>query len=298
MKNLLPFIALSFFITSCISFKTFSEIEDRYANLRISHKVIEIQNSFFKEKIDSLKMDLKIKNKRLDSVFKSLIKTKNNLSKLKIDYQSLLSKSDIDIKARIKQNNALLDSLNIKQRELNIGLTRVKELERILKEKETKLKLLKKSLSDALLNFKGNGLTVEEKNGKVYVSMENKLLFNSGSWTIGKEGKKAIKQLSSVLAKNPEINILIEGHTDNVQYSGDGLIKDNWDLSTKRATAIVKLLLSNKNIVPQNLTAAGKGEFFPIASNNNEKGRASNRRIEVILTPQLDAITELINNIN
>ena len=165
-------------------------------------------------------------------------------------------------------------------------------------EKEKKLNLLRKNLSDALLNFEGNGLKVDQRNGKVYVSMENKLLFKSGSWKVQPDGRKAIKQLSNVLAGNPEINVLIEGHTDNVPYSGKGVIKNNWDLSTKRATAIIDLLLTNKLVLPQNITAAGRGEFFPIASNSNEKGRSANRRIEVILTPQLNEITKLLENIN
>ena len=223
---------------------------------------------------------------------------KSELSKLQNDYTFLSSKSDSDIKARINENNGLLDSLALKQYELSKGLERVGELERLVIEKEQNLSLLKKNLSDALLSFKGKGLTVEQRNGKVYVSMENKLLFKSGSWTVGNEGKKAINQLSNVLAENPEINVRIEGHTDNVPYSGDGPIKNNWDLSTKRATSIVQLLLNNKQILPQNITAAGRGEFLPVGPNSNEKGKSSNRRIEVILTPQLDAITELLENLN
>ncbi len=128
--------------------------------------------------------------------------------------------------------------------------------------------------------------------------MENKLLFKSGSWKVQPDGRKAIKQLSNVLAGNPEINVLIEGHTDNVPYSGEGVIKNNWDLSTKRATAIINLLLINKLVLPQNITAAGRGEFFPIASNSDEKGRSANRRIEVILTPKLNEISKLLENIN
>jgi chemotaxis protein MotB len=126
--------------------------------------------------------------------------------------------------------------------------------------------------------------------------MENKLLFESGSWAVGVEGKKAVKQLGSVLADNPDINVLIEGHTDNVPYSGNGTLKGNWDLSTKRATAIVEILRENESINPENLTAAGRGEYAPIATNDTAEGRAKNRRIEVILTPKLDEITKLLND--
>jgi len=156
---------------------------------------------------------------------------------------------------------------------------------------------LKDAISKALTNFEGKGLTVEQRDGKVYVSMENKLLFSSGSWAVGIEGTKAVNQLGNVLTYNPDIAVLIEGHTDNVPYTGSGQVKGNWDLSTKRATAIVNILRENKNISPENLTAAGRGEYAPIASNETTEGEAKNRRIEVILTPKLDEISKLLNDI-
>lgn len=148
-----------------------------------------------------------------------------------------------------------------------------------------------------MTNFKGKGLTVEQRDGKVYVSMENKLLFGSGSWSVGTEGRKAVEQLASVLAKNSDISILIEGHTDNVPYKGNTQLSGNWDLSTKRATAIVNILRENTSIIPENLTAAGRGEYVPIATNDTREGRAKNRRIEVILTPKLDEISKLLGEI-
>ena len=160
------------------------------------------------------------------------------------------------------------------------------------------MRKLKEKLSDALLNFEDKGLTVEARDGKVYVSMENKLLFRSGSWKVGAEGRLAIEELGNVLADNPDIAILIEGHTDNVPYSGKGPLKGNWDLSTKRATAIVNQLLENPDILPQNLTAAGRGEYLPIAPNSSRQGRAANRRIEVVLSPKLDEIKQIINTID
>ena len=156
---------------------------------------------------------------------------------------------------------------------------------------------LKNAISAALTNFEGNGLTVEQRDGKVYVSMENKLLFESGSWTVNTRGREAVIQLGNVLAKNPEIAVLIEGHTDNVVYSGNGNIKNNWDLSTKRATSIVSILTENTKILKENLTAAGRGEFAPIIANSTSEGRSKNRRIEVILTPKLDEISKLLNDL-
>ena len=167
---------------------------------------------------------------------------------------------------------------------------------RLTKQKKEALLELKQRLSDALLNFEGKGLTVEQRNGKVYVSMENKLLFKSGSWNVGSEGQRALGQLGIVLAENPDIVVMIEGHTDNVPFSPKNTLESNWDLSTKRATSVVTILLKNELILPQNLTAAGRSEYLPIAPNSNVDGRAANRRIEVILSPQWDEINALLNN--
>lgn len=183
------------------------------------------------------------------------------------------------------------------KKELDSRSNRVLELENVIAAKDAKMNQLKDAISKALTNFEGKGLTVEQRDGKVYVSMENKLLFSSGSWAVGSEGRKAVNQLGSVLANNPDIAILIEGHTDNVPYAGNGQLSGNWDLSTKRATAIVNILRENSSINPENLTAAGRGEYAPIASNDTSEGKAKNRRIEVILTPKLDEISKLLNDI-
>ncbi|MBC91589.1 MAG: cell envelope biogenesis protein OmpA [Flavobacteriaceae bacterium] len=298
MKQLKPIFFFTILFYSCVSTKTFREVENRYANLKMEYKSILEKNKLLNESNDSIIQFLNSKSKLLEIIGDSLMLVKNDLNDIKLNYESLESKSDSDIKSRIIENNNLLDSLAKIHYELKTGLNKVFELEKLVLEKEKKLNLLRKNLSDALLNFEGNGLKVDQRNGKVYVSMENKLLFKSGSWKVQPDGRKAIKQLSNVLAGNPEINVLIEGHTDNVPYSGEGVIKNNWDLSTKRATAIINLLLINKLVLPQNITAAGRGEFFPIASNSDEKGRSANRRIEVILTPKLNEISKLLENIN
>ena len=173
---------------------------------------------------------------------------------------------------------------------------RIAELESVIAAKDAAMNKLKDAISRALTNFEGKGLTVEQRDGKVYVSMENKLLFQSGSWAVGVNGKQAVQQLGSVLAENPDIAILIEGHTDNVPYTGTGVMNSNWDLSTKRATSIVQILKENSAIIPGNLTAAGRGEYAPMATNETNEGKAKNRRIEVILTPKLDEISKLLND--
>ena len=209
-----------------------------------------------------------------------------------------------------KKNRELLAQLEAKEQALaaeNARLQKLKqdmesrsqrilELENVIASKDAAMNKLKDAISRALTNFEGKGLTVEQRDGKVYVSMENKLLFQSGSWAVGVNGKQAVKQLGSVLAENPDIAILIEGHTDNDPYNGTGQLSGNWDLSTKRATAIVQILRENPAINPENLTAAGRGEYAPIATNDTNEGKAKNRRIEVILTPKLDEISKLLND--
>jgi chemotaxis protein MotB len=127
--------------------------------------------------------------------------------------------------------------------------------------------------------------------------MENKLLFESGSWTVGAEGKKAVDLVGKVLGDNPDISVLIEGHTDNDKITGTigGGVENNWDLSTKRATAIVTILSANAKVKKENLTAAGRGEYAPLLSNETADGKAKNRRIEIILTPKLDEISKMLN---
>ena len=157
---------------------------------------------------------------------------------------------------------------------------------------------LKDKISKALLGFENNGLTVTRKEGKIYVSMEEKLLFASGSAEIGAEGTKAIKNLGVVLAENPDINIMIEGHTDDLDYIPDAAIKDNWDLSVKRANTVVRILLQNKKIDPKRLTSAGRSEYDPLDPAKTSEARRKNRRTEIILTPNLDELFKLVDSNN
>jgi chemotaxis protein MotB len=230
------------------------------------------------------------------------------LNTLKESYEALEQNSNQLLSENIERNKELLKELEAKEKalseerkrlerlekDLEKRSSRIEQLEGLIATNEAKLNSLKDKLSDALVDFEGRGLSVEQRDGKVYVSMENKLLFASGSWNVGTEGKKAIKELASVLAQNPDISVLIEGHTDNDPYNGSGALKDNWDLSTKRATEVLKLLLNNNSIDPVNLTAAGKGEYVPVADNSTAAGKAKNRRIEVVLEPQLDEINKLL----
>ena len=155
--------------------------------------------------------------------------------------------------------------------------------------------MLKRNVANALLGFKGEGLSVEERDSKLYVSLENSLLFPSGSWEVNEKGKKAIVELAKVLVQQSEIQIMVEGHTDDVPYKGSGLIKDNWDLSVMRATAIVRILANNKGLKAYSITAAGKGPYNPLVENNSNENRAINRRTEIILSPNMDQLMELLD---
>ena len=166
-----------------------------------------------------------------------------------------------------------------------------------LQAKERELEAVRSSVTKALVGFADKGLKVETKDGKVYVSMENKLMFPSASWTVSREGANAIKELAKVLEQDTTLNIMVEGHTDNDPYRGNTAVKDNWDLSVMRATAIVKLLLQHGPAInPSRIEACGHGEFAPKADNSTAEGKAANRRTEIILTPNLDKLLRQMGN--
>jgi chemotaxis protein MotB len=137
---------------------------------------------------------------------------------------------------------------------------------------------------------------VVQKNGKVYISLEEDLLFASGKYEVNSGGVSALSKLSTALAIQKDLEILVEGHTDSIPLSGRGLVKDNWDLSVMRATNVVKVLLKTPSLDPLQLTAAGRAEFVPISTNKTKEGRSANRRIEMILSPNLDDLFELLDD--
>lgn len=221
--------------------------------------------------------------------------TKKLSGELQLTQDRLLKKED-ELKlleAALNKEQSNLNKLNI---ELKKREARVTELEAVLKKKDEAVNALKKKLSDALFGFEGKGLTITQKNGKVYVSMDENLLFASGSITVEAKGVEALKKVAKVLEQNEDINILIEGHTDDVPMAGKGEIKDNWDLSVMRATSIVKIITNNSNIDSKRLTAAGRGEYSPIDPEKTVEARKKNRRTEIILTPKLDELFKVLES--
>ena len=213
---------------------------------------------------------------QLSTTQEQLQKKQDDLKQLQIELDR--KKSDLDVL-----------TVELKKRE-----DRVKELEAILKQKDDAVNNLKKTVSDALMGFEGKGLTVTMKNGKVYVSLEESLLFKSGKWAVEPKGVEVLKKLAKVLETNSDINVMVEGHTDNVEMKGQGDVKDNWDLSAVRATSVVKIITNNSSVNPKRLTAAGRAEFFPLDDSKTKEARAKNRRTEIILTPKLDELLKVL----
>ena len=306
--------------TSCVSKKIYQDLENKYADLKKEHNALSDENGLLKTDKNQLELDKnnlqteldKTKAER-DKLAADYAATKKSLDNLKASYAALEKDSNDALEANINKNRQLLAELEAKQKalaaeqdrlnklkkDLEASSTRLAELEKMMADKDAAMKKLKETLTKSLKAFEGKGLTVTEKDGKVYVSMENKLLFESGSWTVGSEGKKAVDLVGKVLGDNPDISVLIEGHTDNDKITGTigGGVENNWDLSTKRATAIVNILSANAKVKKENLTAAGRGEYAPLMSNETAEGKAKNRRIEIILTPKLDEISKMLNEL-
>ena len=220
--------------------------------------------------------------------------TKELLEQLEKTQSELFAKED-----QLKKNTAVLEEKERKlldsQNELELRSLRVAELEAIINRKDSMVTALKQKISKALIGLEGDGLTIEQRNGKVYISLEEDLLFASGKYEINQSGKQALDRLSDVLSYQKDLEILVEGHTDSIPLTGRGLVKDNWDLSVMRATSVVKRLTSNSNLDPTQLIAAGRSEFVPIMSNSSSDGRSKNRRIEMILSPNLDDLFKLLD---
>lgn len=171
---------------------------------------------------------------------------------------------------------------------------RLREVEDALKKRDAATNALKDKLQQALLGFQQSGLTVDIRDGKVYVSLADKLLFPSGSIVIDEHGKQALQQLAAVLNKEADINIAVEGHTDIKKVINLGQIKDNWDLSVLRATSVTRYLTDVQKVDPKRLTATGKSEYQPIDPGTTPDALAKNRRIEIVLSPKLDELYNLI----
>lgn len=317
LKRFIFLSVITLTTTSCVSSKLYKELEGKYNTLKSDYDELSgnndleiLQKKELEQQLNALQASFDEVQSERNQLAQEVDALRKKYDNLDAAYTALEQNSSKSIEENAQKNRELLAQLEAKEQalaaendrlmrleaDMQERAQRIAELEALISAKDQAMTDLKNAISNALTAFEGKGLTIEQRDGKVYVSMENKLLFRSGSWAIGAEGKKAIRQLGNVLGENPDIAVLIEGHTDNVPFSSGGQVANNWDLSTKRATAIIAILSENKNINLENLTAAGRSEYAPIASNETSEGKAKNRRIEVVLTPKLDEISKLLNS--
>ncbi len=306
--RLLAVVLLAGAFASCVSTKKYNALTAKCneESSRLNTKVDELgtqvnELSFENEKYKKDVTKLKADTSRIGSMLRVLTADYNELDRshelLKSQYAANFEDSEEVMKAlKAAQDNILLreDKLKLLQSELEVKGKNLAELQAAMHKKDSITNALRKAVADALMGFEGKGLTVHMKDGKVYVSLEEKLLFASGKWDVSSDGISAIKNLAKVLENNPDINVLIEGHTDNVPLTGQNQVKDNWDLSAMRATSIVKILLANGKINPIRLVASGRGEYLPVEPNDSASNRAKNRRTEIILSPKLDELMQII----
>ena len=319
-----------FIFSSCITPKVYNELLDKHeiAQKKLTKnekKILQLKETLDDREKNIESLTLLVKALRTDSatITNELVSCQKKYDDLSITYDLLTSKSSRYMAEKANETKELLNQLektqselfakedelnkstsNLEekerkllssQKELELRSLRVAELEAIINRKDSIVTALKQKISKALIGLEGDGLTIVQRNGKVYISLEEDLLFASGKYEVNQTGKQALDKLSDVLSYQKDIEILVEGHTDSIPLSGRGLVKDNWDLSVMRATSVVKRLTSNTNLDPTQLIAAGRSEFVPLLTNNTSDGRSKNRRIEMILSPNLDDLFKLLD---
>jgi chemotaxis protein MotB len=259
--NLLAFVACLFLLTSCISQKKYSASLAR-------------------------EQDLMAKNTELAN---SITQLKGQIETLQRDNGRLIKQID----DAMKRASDATGTANMTQKQLESEQQRLWELRKILDQQKQAVEALRKKMADALVGFNSNELQVFVKNGRVYVSLQETLLFPSGSAVVNPKGKEALGTLAQVLNINPDINVIVEGHTDSIPIRGK--YEDNWALSVARSTAIVRILTDTYKVDPVRVSASGRSKYEPVDSNTTAEGRQRNRRTEIILAPKLDELMQLLN---
>lgn len=314
MKWLVPVLVLSVVMSSCIvSKKKYDDLlaqkvrlegdlTDKSSQLEKASKDLEDLNKALAQlKADTTKLGIDYRSSsdrlsqlerehgQLNATYKNLLTNSGKLNKDLAQQQTQLLAIQANLDKTRHENDSL--SVSLAERE-----KKVKELEQVLANKEKAVQDLKNKISNALLNFKENDITVKVKNGKVYVSLAEQLLFQSGSIEVDAKGVTALQQLAKALKDQKDINIMVEGHTDNVPISKKSqYMNDNWDLSVMRATSITKILTKG-GVAPKQITASGRGEFSPLAPNDTPQNKQKNRRTEIIITPNLDELFRILES--
>jgi chemotaxis protein MotB len=319
MKRIYPFLALGILFTACVPLKTYQDLEENYLKSQTEQTIFKSSSIDYENKLKEADTQVNLLKENLGILTESKEKLTNEYNSLEVEYDKIgeLNK-ELETKYALLQNNGSTESsklikdlegtriqlqrkedrLNELERELNARSKaldqkeeRIKELEDIISAKDESTRLLKEKIAKALLGFKDKGLTVEERNGKIYVSMEAKLLFGSGKTDVGTEGKNALIDLAKVLETQNDIDILVEGHTDSDVLKGSKFPHDNWELSVLRATSVTKIMLANSTMEPHSITAGGRSQYHP----KHPTDKSKNRRIEIIITPDLNELFELIS---
>ena len=275
MRNLFLLFFAALFFSTCVVMST-----KKYKALIAERDSLSGGFNDSKVKVQSLEEEIARLKADTTELHAKIADLQTRLTGLDANYASLRKNSSSEI-------NKL--SADLQKRE-----ARLKEVEDVLRKRDEATNALRDKLQKALLGFQQSGLSVEIRNGKVYVSLTDKLLFDTGSIVIDDKGKQALAELAKVLKTQPEINISVEGHTDNQRVANLGQIKDNWDLSVLRATSVVRYLTDVEKLENARITATGKGQYQPIAKGNTVEDRSRNRRIEIVLSPKLDELYELI----
>jgi len=248
------------FLSSCISRKKYEESLTREQDLMA-------QNTELKNEITQLK---------------------GQIEGLQGDNAKLVKQIDDAMKSASEASGVA----NMTQKQLEAEQKRLWDLRKLLDQQRQAVENLRKKMADALTGFNSNELQVFTKNGKVYVSLQENLLFPSGSAVVNAKGKQALGTLAQVLNTNPDINVVVEGHTDSIPIHGK--YEDNWALSVARATSIVRILTDTYHVDPTRVTASGRSKFEPVEPNDSAEGRQRNRRTEIILAPKLDELMQLL----
>ena len=275
MKKITLFTFLTILLcTSCVTKKKFM--------------LAELAATASKDSLQGLLTDCRNTGNQMSVQIKNLMRDTTKMGNSIRQYQSMLN-------VNMTEQEKLNALLNQKKNELNERERTINELQQMINAQNEKVRKLLSSVTDALLGFSSDELTVREKDGKVYVAMSDKLLFQSGSARLDKRGEEALGKLAEVLNKQTDIDVFIEGHTDNkpintVQF------KDNWDLSVIRATSVVRILIKNYNVNPLQIQPSGRGEYMPVDDNETAEGRSKNRRTEIIMAPKLDKLFQMLQS--
>lgn len=319
MKKSIIILSSLLFIMACVPIKKYRDLEANYQKCMeeqslYKSKAIDFENRVkeLEVQVDNLKNTvtiLKADTTKLGEEFRNLkieyTKASETNKALEKKYSEMvnsgtaenaklineLETTRVELQKKSDQLNLLEKELNARSRALDEKEKRINELENIIKSKDEAVRMLKEKISSALRGFADKGITVEERNGRIYVSMEAQLLFASGKTDVNKEGQKALIDLAKVLESQKDIDILVEGHTDIDPMVSSASPKDNWELSVLRATSVVKIMLNNSNMDPKRIIAGGRSEYLPVDPAN----KAKNRRIEIIITPDLSKLFELIS---